>query len=1216
MKRLIFFTGVYDTLDLFIYELRREFDALGYDTMIFDVRDMPKGLRDLAVFAAEPVNAAITFNNLGFNMELHPGHNLWEELRIPCINILMDHPFCYKNALDNAPNNAVVLCTDRNHMRYLQRFYPEIPVIGYLPHAGKELPGIKRPISERSIDVLYAGNLSKSFAENIIPDLAKYKNFDVKELCRRAYEDLIVHPFKTTEQALEEMLALEGVLLSDGELKDVIADLHFVDLYVVSYYREKTVRAIAEWGIPIHIYGAGWENCSWINRPNVCYGGKIPAEEVVARMQDAKIVLSTMTWFKDGTHDRVFNGMLQGAVAVSDTSGYMKEEFRGFLNEEHMGEDDRELVLFELEELDKLPKQIQELLDNPERAQRIADRGYAKARKFHTWRARALELEQDMGWERVKENKKILVITHQLSRTGAPIVLLDMIRVYHRCGYQLEVITMMDGELRKELEELDIPIMVQEHFIAQIEEFLQYAGKFDLVIANTLVTFEAVQLLKYTEIPVLWWLHEGKQYFEYFQNVLPDFRNLSANVHVFSVGHYVQRVIKELYGVHTEILHFGVEDNIPTVVERQMEHGKVRFLTAGTYSKVKAQDILVGAIQRLPQDYLDRAEFYFCGNEQTYDKDIFLPVQHLSREYENVTLLHQLSRKETLEWMERCDCLIVPSRIDPIPTVAVEMMMKGNLCLCTDVCGIAHYIQDDVNGLIVPPEDVEMLEEKIKYIIDNNRRLDSLRKEGRKIYEKYFSMDVFEQRIKELAEYYMCRENEPGKDEEKDMGLKTATVIITAYNQKKMLLKCLEWLKEVLAIANIVIVDNGSTDGTSEVLADMGYDYIYFDEGAQGYGKVWNAAIDNFEMEDVVVFMEPGYLPGKECILQMIEVLEQEDCGMVGAASNGLHEFPYYPISNVQDLPAMENELLHGENIACKSLRISTGIWALSKRILSEAGVFDEKLSGSENVMADYKMRMVKKGYQPMACYRALAFCVPGEGTRLDYGNSLREYDRDILKEKWNMNYFNFIPSYNLIDRIETDREAPIRVLEVGCDLGMNLLEIKNRYPNSEVFGMEINPSAVGIAKHFAKVETGNIEDRQIPFEEKFDYIIFGDVLEHLRDPQGVVGFCKQVLTEQGCILTSIPNLMHISVMEQLLCGRFVYQDEGLLDRSHIHFFTCYEIYKMFLEEGYVLEMMDGTVVTLNDRQEELIRKLLEISEGVEEHMYRTYQYLVRARKA
>lgn len=394
MKRLIFFVGVYDTLDLFTYELKREFEALAYDTLIFDVRDMGESLKRLSEFVRQPVSAVITFNNLGFNMELSEGENVWEQLAIPCVNILMDHPFCYKQALDAAPANAVVLCTDRNHMRYLNRFYPQIPITGYLPHAGKELKEERLPIAERKIDVLYAGNLSKSFADNIMPDFSVYTDFDARKVCERAYYDLIDHPFKTTEQALEETLLAVGIELEEWRLKDVISDLHFVDLYAVSYYREKTVRTVAESGIPITLYGAGWENCEWIGRSNVFYGGKISANDVVAKMADTKIVLSTMTWFKDGTHDRVFNGMLQGAVTASDTSLYMKEEFCGAISEG--GEDRREMILFELGEIECLPGQIRELLENPWKAQQIADRGYAKAKAHHTWQARAMELDEEL----------------------------------------------------------------------------------------------------------------------------------------------------------------------------------------------------------------------------------------------------------------------------------------------------------------------------------------------------------------------------------------------------------------------------------------------------------------------------------------------------------------------------------------------------------------------------------------------------------------------------------------------------------------------------------------------------------------------------------------------------------------------------------------------------------------------------------------------------
>lgn len=350
-------------------------------------------------------------------------------------------------------------------------------------------------------------------------------------------------------------------------------------------------------------------------------------------------------------------------------------------------------------------------------------------------------------------DKKVLVITHQLSKTGAPIVLLDMIRILWKHGYSLEVVTMLDGELRTELEQMQIPLKVQEHFLSEPDAFFHYAGQFHLVVANTLITFEAVHLLKYMKIPVLWWLHEGRQYFEHFQTVLPDFRELPSNIHVFSVSRYVQQIVEERYGVETKILHFGVEDMPAAGSDRTGE--QVRFLTAGTYSKVKAQDVLVQAIRDLPEEYLKRSAFYFCGNEEVYDETVFFPVKKLSEEYENVTLLHQLSRMETLRWMEECDCIVAPSRVEPFSCVAVEAMMKGKLCLCTEICGIAYYMQDGVNGFLTPPEDSERLKEKLMYIIDHKKSMEQIKLAGRKTYETYFSLKVFEPKVLAIMEQCM-----------------------------------------------------------------------------------------------------------------------------------------------------------------------------------------------------------------------------------------------------------------------------------------------------------------------------------------------------------------------------------------------------------------------------------------------------------------------------
>lgn len=388
--RLVFMTGVYDTLDIFAYELMKEFRQLGYEVMEFHSSDMQRSLALLSDYIKEPVTAVITFNNLGFNMELVEGKNIWDELGIWCINILMDHPFCHKAALDHAPAHAIVLCPDKNHMNYVQRFYPQIPITGFLPHAGKEKAQQLKPIAERCVDVIYAGGLSRKFAYEMMPDFSQF-SFDAKQIADQALADVIAHPDKTSEQAIEEALLAAQIVLSDDELCDFIEKIHYIDLLAVSHYREATVRALVEAGIDVTLYGTGWEDCDWLNAPNLHFMGRISADAVIDCMMDAKIVLNTMTWFKDGTHDRVFNGMLSGAVAVSDSSIYMKEEFCG-----DIADDKAELLLFELEEIDQLPLKVKELLADAKRMQQIADLGRQKALAHHTWKARALELQEDL----------------------------------------------------------------------------------------------------------------------------------------------------------------------------------------------------------------------------------------------------------------------------------------------------------------------------------------------------------------------------------------------------------------------------------------------------------------------------------------------------------------------------------------------------------------------------------------------------------------------------------------------------------------------------------------------------------------------------------------------------------------------------------------------------------------------------------------------------
>ena len=104
-------------------------------------------------------------------------------------------------------------------------------------------------------------------------------------------------------------------------------------------------------------------------------------------MEDSKIVLNSMPWFRDGSHERVFNAMMCGAVAVSETSKYFEEVLPPDT-----------WVSFDLspESLSALPQRIMDLLSDEDKMQRIASAGHNLAVSEHTWKARAMELHNDL----------------------------------------------------------------------------------------------------------------------------------------------------------------------------------------------------------------------------------------------------------------------------------------------------------------------------------------------------------------------------------------------------------------------------------------------------------------------------------------------------------------------------------------------------------------------------------------------------------------------------------------------------------------------------------------------------------------------------------------------------------------------------------------------------------------------------------------------------
>jgi 2-polyprenyl-3-methyl-5-hydroxy-6-metoxy-1,4-benzoquinol methylase len=145
---------------------------------------------------------------------------------------------------------------------------------------------------------------------------------------------------------------------------------------------------------------------------------------------------------------------------------------------------------------------------------------------------------------------------------------------------------------------------------------------------------------------------------------------------------------------------------------------------------------------------------------------------------------------------------------------------------------------------------------------------------------------------------------------------------------------------------------------------------------------------------------------------------------------------------------------------------------------------------------------------------------------------------------------------------------SPERILEVGCAEGAMGELLKKRH-HCEYVGVEINSEAAHKSEErldrviIADVEKTNLEEYRIA-ETGFDYIIYGDVLEHLYDPWTLLHEHKKLLKDDGYVVVSIPNVRNLTIIESLVNGSWTYKDEGILDSTHLRFFTLQEVKKMF----------------------------------------------------
>lgn len=367
--------GYYQDTKYFSDQISKALRQRGHQTFICDLARGSHDAGEMEAYLAKGVDAALTID--GEAIQDEGLWQLWNELGALVVNILVDPPFhmdLWPHLENPGIERYLLLCTDENHVEYVKRYFPQVKHVQFMPHGGTPVEGRPIPWKERSVDLLFSGTYSKPERfMNVMKRVMKPEDF---KIYAGIGERILQESSLSVEQAVAEALFSGNVPLTPTRINETITGTSLLDAWVRMVMRERVVTALVEGGVDLHVLGDGWQDCPGAESGRIHRLSKerIPLGDTLQWMENSKICLNVMPWFKAGSHERVFNAMLRSSLVLTDPSSYLQKHFR----------DGESIVYYSLKELEKLPEIVRSLLENQEQAEAIAANGYEQAEAF-TW---------------------------------------------------------------------------------------------------------------------------------------------------------------------------------------------------------------------------------------------------------------------------------------------------------------------------------------------------------------------------------------------------------------------------------------------------------------------------------------------------------------------------------------------------------------------------------------------------------------------------------------------------------------------------------------------------------------------------------------------------------------------------------------------------------------------------------------------------------------
>ncbi len=369
---LLYAKSQYDLFGGMVGDLNQAFLNLGYQSTIVDVNSPEAGSQLNSCLSKGNTKFFFAINSVGYGLTIQD-EPIYNRLNIPLFAWYIDHPFHHIHGVPANIQNYSVGFIDPSHESFWDAYIPGPEVKGFVPHAGSTYVEQIKPIDERPIDIFFSGSLGNyaNLKEKLDTHYPEYH-----QPIQNTLDEAIADNTIPLHQLFWFHLVENGKDPAQLNASQAHALLSDMDLLIRNYHREQIVAQLHDFKMVV--YGNGWVENFKAPKGRIEFREPLPFQESVKMMNDAKIALNHMP-HAEGTHERLFYAMLQGAACIANANPWLISEFK----------DGESIGLYQLSELDNLANQVQQLFNQPEKLQDIANQGYRLCVKHHNWDVRA-----------------------------------------------------------------------------------------------------------------------------------------------------------------------------------------------------------------------------------------------------------------------------------------------------------------------------------------------------------------------------------------------------------------------------------------------------------------------------------------------------------------------------------------------------------------------------------------------------------------------------------------------------------------------------------------------------------------------------------------------------------------------------------------------------------------------------------------------------------